>query len=639
MSDTTENTGITDIVPKKSGELRISVAAKVVGLAVVPILAMAALNIVSSNQTHDMVFSTLGELDHEQTRNAELNVKAGAIKDRTVELSKKIAAIVQTQQSALLTKSIKSAGKVRGLRKNVAKEITAFNAEISGFAAALTSAGILVEGDVASKSALRMNFLIRRSGNLARQFKMYSKSGDRTFGLVARKKYAGAINNLRFEENFRLAPISQSVAKMTTVLNELLVDVYARQHEMSQAESAGAISRIDGLAQRNLWILIVGSIVLIALAGAYATLGLARHLKRLAKTMEDLSGGDTSVDIPAVSQDEVGDMAATVQVFKDSLINMEKMRQEQIEADRRTEETRLQSEEEQRKTEERAQAEKRQTMRNLADDFEGRVKTVVEGVSKAAQQMQETAGSMSSTAKEANRQASAVATASEQTTGNVQNVASAADQLSNAVNEISQQVAQSSQIATNAVEEAKRTDQIVQGLNSSAQKIGEVVDLINDIANQTNLLALNATIEAARAGDAGKGFAVVASEVKNLATQTAQATVEIGAQISAMQTETEGAVTAIRGIGETVDQINEIATVISSAVEEQGAATENISRNVQDAAEGTQEVTTNIASVTKAASDTGTAASDVLEAAIGLSEESSDLQDQVAKFVDEIRAA
>ena len=200
------------------------------------------------------------------------------------------------------------------------------------------------------------------------------------------------------------------------------------------------------------------------------------------------------------------------------------------------------------------------------------------------------------------------------------------------------QVTESAKIAQEAVTEAERTNETVQALAANATKIGEVVQLIKDIAGQTNLLALNATIEAARAGDAGKGFAVVASEVKSLANQTAKATEDIGQQIADIQTATESTVTAIGGIGKTIENINEIATGIASAVEEQGAATDEISRNVQQAAAGTQEVTSNISGVTTAAQESGEAATQMLQAAGELSKQSEVLGAEVDKFLVEVRA-
>ncbi|MEW5726580.1 MAG: globin-coupled sensor protein, partial [Pseudomonadota bacterium] len=273
-----------------------------------------------------------------------------------------------------------------------------------------------------------------------------------------------------------------------------------------------------------------------------------------------------------------------------------------------------------------------------ADAFERDVKGVVAAVAAAAAQMEGAAGKMSATAEETSAQSTTVAAAAEEATTNIQTVAAAAEELSSSISEISRQVSTSAQIASGAMDEAQRTNDMVQSLAEAANKIGQVVKLINDIASQTNLLALNATIEAARAGEAGRGFAVVANEVKSLANQTARATDEIAAQIAAVQNATRDAVHAIGGIATTIGQINEIAGSIAAAVEEQGAATQEIARNVQQAAMGTQEVTGTIARVSAAAFETGNAARDVLTAASNLSQDSHTLENQVDKFVREIRA-
>ena len=160
-------------------------------------------------------------------------------------------------------------------------------------------------------------------------------------------------------------------------------------------------------------------------------------------------------------------------------------------------------------------------------------------------------------------------------------------------------------MASEAVGQARTTNDRVSELSKAAARIGDVVELINTIAGQTNLLALNATIEAARAGEAGRGFAVVASEVKALAEQTAKATGEIGQQISGIQAATQDSVTAIKGISGTIEKLSEISSTIAAAVEEQGAATQEISRNVQQAAQGTQQVSSNITDVQRGASETG----------------------------------
>jgi methyl-accepting chemotaxis protein len=278
------------------------------------------------------------------------------------------------------------------------------------------------------------------------------------------------------------------------------------------------------------------------------------------------------------------------------------------------------------------------TLNQHANVFENEVHSMVEIVASAATELLSTSQAMASTAEATSHQASLVANAAESAASNVQTVAAAAEELHASIGEISRQVAESTRISQEAVEEANRTNTLVNGLAQAADKIGEVVKLINDIASQTNLLALNATIEAARAGDAGKGFAVVANEVKNLASQTARATDEISTQISNVQSATKDAVSAIQGIGETISHINEIASTIAVAVEEQGSATQEIARNVQGASAGTSEVTGNIHNVTEASTETGHAASEVLVASRELSAQAEKLRAKVDGFLSDIRA-
>ncbi len=257
----------------------------------------------------------------------------------------------------------------------------------------------------------------------------------------------------------------------------------------------------------------------------------------------------------------------------------------------------------------------------------------------ASSELETTARSMSSTADASRRQATVVADAAEQANIGVQLVAAAAEQLTASIGEIDRDVGQSTRIARQAVEDARRTDDVVQALSKSAERIGQVVELISGIAGRTNLLALNATIEAARAGEVGKGFAVVASEVKSLASQTGRATEEIAAQVSQIQTVSQDAVAAIRGITRTIEQVSTLAVTVAAAVEQQGAATAEIARNVQQTAAGTREVTANIAGVSHAASGTGTAAALVLNAAGNLAVQARQLSSEMQSFVAEIKAA
>jgi ABC-type transporter Mla subunit MlaD len=277
------------------------------------------------------------------------------------------------------------------------------------------------------------------------------------------------------------------------------------------------------------------------------------------------------------------------------------------------------------------------TRTRIVDALEAQMSGAFDGLIHASQAIERASQAMAQTTEQTNRQAITVAAASEEASSNVQTVASAAEELSSSIREIARQVEHSARIAQKGAEEARRTDVTVQGLSDAAQKIGEVVRLINDIAGQTNLLALNATIEAARAGEAGKGFAVVASEVKNLASQTAKATEEITAQISAIQSATEETVTVIRGIGVTISEINEISTVIATAVEQQGAATQEIARNVQQAAAGTQAVSNNIQEVTRAASEAGSAAGEVLSVSHTVLKEVESIRHLIGEVIDSAR--
>jgi len=362
----------------------------------------------------------------------------------------------------------------------------------------------------------------------------------------------------------------------------------------------------------------------------------SRPLDDMTMAMEALAAGNVDEDIPSLERgDEIGKMATALQVFKDNAIEATRLRsdQEKAEAEKR------QAEDERRTADAKAESDRHETLLKLASEFETSVMGVVTTVGSAATQMKSTAETMSSITGKTNSQSEVVANAAVAASDNVQTVASAAEELAASVQEIGRQVNRSSDIAGEAVKTTGETSSTVRKLDEAAQRIGEVVQLISDIAEQTNLLALNATIEAARAGDAGKGFAVVASEVKNLASQTSQATEEIGAQISGIQEATRAAVDAIGSISTTIDGIAEITTVIAAAVEEQDAATQEIARNTQQAADGTTEVTSNIGGVRTAAEEAGSVSVQVLESAGELAIESERLKDEVNGFVAKIRAA
>jgi methyl-accepting chemotaxis protein len=405
---------------------------------------------------------------------------------------------------------------------------------------------------------------------------------------------------------------------------EELEDSLSKLSDLIAASAQSANESAHGMASLAGNGLIVALLIgIVVLAGLIFVMvrGICTPLDAMTGAMGTLAAGDNSVAIPALGRkDEIGNMAAAMQVFKDNALRAAQMAAEQ-------------------RAEQEAKLRRTEMLERRTASFDSSVSMALKTVTSATSEMQANAAALSATAEQTSKQATVVSAASEEATSSVQTVAAATEQLSGSIAEISRQVGQSADIANKAAAEAERTNGQVRSLAAAAEKIGEVVKLISDIASQTNLLALNATIEAARAGEAGKGFAVVASEVKNLATQTGRATEEISAQIASIQGATANSVEAIQGITSIINEINHVASSIASAVEEQGAATREIARNIQQAAAGTQEVSSNITGVTQAAGDTGHAAGQMLAATSELARQSETLRKEVDSFLHDIKSA
>ena len=383
------------------------------------------------------------------------------------------------------------------------------------------------------------------------------------------------------------------------------------------AYSALRQSSVVWLSLMGLAAMILGTVI-----SAWIGRGIARPIRALETAMRAIAGGDHELMVPGARRaDEIGSMAAAVEVFKDNLAETGRLRSAQ---------------EQQRAT---SEAERRETLHALAMRFEEGVGQIVSSVSTSADDLRGTAESMAEMAEGATHKTGLVARISEDVSRSSRAVAVAIEQMNVSINEISEQVSESSRVTGDAVAQANNTNAGVRDLAQAAQRIGDVVKLISEIAAQTNLLALNATIEAARAGEAGRGFAVVASEVKELATQTSKATDEIAAQVAAIQSATRTSVDAIDEITQTIGRVNEIASAIASAMEEQGAAAREIADNVSQAAEGTSDVSNNIAGVRDAARETGVTAGRVVDAAAALSINGETLKQQVQAFLNEVRAA
>lgn len=393
---------------------------------------------------------------------------------------------------------------------------------------------------------------------------------------------------------------------------------WAMLAEIDQAEAFAA----EASMRNSLLGIALAGLLLITAAGYFIARSIANPVNGMTVAMKDLADGELETEVPSLGRaDEIGEMAAAVQVFKENAAEAERLRDEATQA------------------EERSRQAARETAHKLADEFEASIGDVVKKVAGAASDIETAAQTVASAADGTSAQSNNAATSAEQTSANVETVAAATEQLSASIKEISDQVVQSTSIAANAVGQSQTANAQVQGLMESSEKIGEVINLITDIAEQTNLLALNATIEAARAGEAGKGFAVVASEVKNLANQTAKATNDIGVQITQIQDATQGSVAAIGAISDTIEQINQIATAISAAVEQQSASTQEIARNVEQASVGTQEVSTNIVNVNQAAQETLQASGSIDHASKALNDEATKLRNEVDGFLASVRAS
>ena len=493
--------------------------------------------------------------------------------------------------------------------------------------------GRLITADTPELRAEVSTLIAKRGEQLAAQFGRYEAE---PLTQAERESYAALRRNLEAYNALQKQALDKATTgdiaggqriyntTMSAGINAVLSE-WDRLVDLNAAGSQASGTRIaETYAAANRDILALAGLALIVALGALVMVlrGVSRPLRAISAATQRLAAGDIAAEIPGQGRrDEIGALAGSVVVFRDNLV-----RSRALEA-----ETALARAD--------AETQRRAATRAMADAFEQAVGGIVGGVSAAATELEATARSLTGSAADSAGQSGTVASAANEAAANVNTVAAAAEELGSSVQEIGRQVSGSAELARIAVAEAADTVALVQDLSAAAAKVGDVVGLISTIAAQTNLLALNATIEAARAGEAGRGFAVVATEVKELAGQTARATEEITGQITRIQASTGQAASSIDGIRRRIREIDGVAASIAAAVEQQGAATQEIVRNVAEAAAGTGAVTGTIASLAQAAEETGAAAAQVLGAASDMSRQSEHLTAEVGRFLATVRAA
>lgn len=404
------------------------------------------------------------------------------------------------------------------------------------------------------------------------------------------------------------------LAKANEALSTALLDWAEAAKSESEEKSYSA----------KLWIAAFACLALLCAitTPAYAAIAIFAPLRRMQRTMREIVGGRPDITVPYISRsDEMGDVARSVDVFRTNLIQIRELTAQQVHQ------------------QEDAQREKQLMLGDLAGRFEGRVQSIIHNVGWVADELLQTAEAMCGITNTTRERAASAASGGRAAANAAQSIATSAEQMSEAAQEIATQISQSTALVKETVGQVSRAEIASEQLRCANAEIGTIVQLIQAITGQINLLALNATIESARAGEAGKGFAVVAAEVKNLASQTSKATEQISDQISRVQQVSQDVVEAFSTIKNSIEKVDQFSALVATAAEQQTAATNIISTSTTASVQGVSRVTEDIGKVMEASDAANGSASIVLGSAKTLSAQSGNLRDEVASFLDEIKAA
>jgi len=602
---------------------RFGLSAKIIALAVVPIVLFAGLNAFTVVSANDLLTRVLADARDRQAQTATVDTVIAQTNDGMARLRTSVAAMNEVHQRSLLQGDAEGVEATRREREAAREALTTFQNQVEALAGVVREAGLFTSDGLSAEERTlarrRLGVVERAQEKLKHLFTLVSDANERTLDTLRAGEMTSAVNNFVYEERARVEAMRTVLERAAQAVDGLSAQL--RTHNEHRLETAQAAAQRD--AGQQAWLLagIGGAVVLVvgALVVAYAVGGISRPLKRMIAVMCEFAEGNYQASIPKAGRDELGEMAQALDVFRANAREAERLKREQEEAEKR------------------AAEERKQAMQELADRFERDVGAIVEQVASSGRQLDSTSQNMAEVAQDVQSRARTVSASAEQAASNVQTVASSAQELTHSIDEVSGRVTEGANTAQSARGEADKARERVDVLREAADEIGGVIQQIQDIAEKTNLLALNATIEAARAGEAGKGFAVVADEVKSLANQTQKATEDISQRITRVQSETGEAVSAIESVAESIKRIDEATTTIASAMEQQNTSTQEIARNIQEISQGTQNVSQNITEVTDAADRTGTSADEVRESARTIDQQAATLQQKVSDFLQEVR--